>query len=859
MTVKSLLLASIVIVAVAPAAYAQNPPRPSPPSPPATTSAAADDDAPEIVVTGQRPRGSVPGDIQPTQVLSPADVRSYGVSSVGALIAELAPQTTSGRGGAPVILLSGRRISSFAEIRDLPTEAIARVDILPEEVALKYGYPATQKVVNIVLRERFRSFTSELGDGVATAGGRNTPSGQFGFLRIQKNGRLNIDLKYQDAAGLSEAQRGISAPAVAGSNLTDLAPFRSLLAATRQFSGNAVLARNLSDTVSATLNGRVQVDDSTRSNGRALLTLRQGGTTLFSYPDTVGALQQRAQTFAAHVGATANGTVGTSGWRWNAVANYDQTRGKTFSDTGLDIAGTQALVDAGLLDPTRPLTPAQTLLRATDLARSLARNADASVLLNGELATLPAGKVASSLKLGGQYDGFDSTALRAGVATSGHVSRTTLDAQGNVDVPIASRHRDVLGFAGELSANANARVRRLSDFGTLTTLGYGLNWTPVSGVNLLVSRSREDGAPTPQQLGNPLITTANAPVYDFIRGTNALVSRVDGGNAALAGFDVRAFRAGLTVKPFVDKELTLVAAYTSQRTRNLIGSLPSATAAIQAAFPDRFVRDAGGTLLRVDNRPVNFAQEDASQFRYGLTFSQPLKSKRPSPEQLRAVFDKLRASGVRLGGGGPGGDRGGGDRGGPPGGGAAAAGASGPGGAGRPGGFNGRGGGGPFGGGQGGRLQLAVFHTIHLTDRLNIRDGLPVYDRLNGAASGNGGGQPRHEVEVNAGWANNGIGARVSGDYQSATRVDSGTGGQLRFGALTTLNFRLFADLGRQLNLVKDHPWLIGTRVTFAIDNILDTRQQVTDGLGAVPQAYQPGYRDPLGRVVRVSVRKLFF
>ncbi|MFX5252973.1 hypothetical protein ABTD06_19685, partial [Acinetobacter baumannii] len=80
------------------------------------------------------------GDIPPEQQLGPADIRSYGVNSVAELLTELAPQTYSGRGGggAPVVLLNGKRISGFQEIRDLPTEAIARVDILPEEVALKY-------------------------------------------------------------------------------------------------------------------------------------------------------------------------------------------------------------------------------------------------------------------------------------------------------------------------------------------------------------------------------------------------------------------------------------------------------------------------------------------------------------------------------------------------------------------------------------------------------------------------------------------------------------------------------------------------------------------------------------------------
>ncbi|MEG8028125.1 TonB-dependent receptor plug domain-containing protein [Sphingomonas aerolata] len=74
--------------------------------------------------------------------------------------------------GAPVVLLNGRRISSFSEIRDIPTEAIQRVEILPEEVALKYGYRADQKVVNFVLRRRFRAVTAEAIDRMPTEGAR---------------------------------------------------------------------------------------------------------------------------------------------------------------------------------------------------------------------------------------------------------------------------------------------------------------------------------------------------------------------------------------------------------------------------------------------------------------------------------------------------------------------------------------------------------------------------------------------------------------------------------------------------------------------------------------------------------------
>ena len=76
----------------------------------------------------------------------------------------VAPQTGSARGrggGRPILLLNGQRISGFREMRDLPPEAIERMEILPEEVALKYGYAADQRVVNIVLRRRFNSTNVE--------------------------------------------------------------------------------------------------------------------------------------------------------------------------------------------------------------------------------------------------------------------------------------------------------------------------------------------------------------------------------------------------------------------------------------------------------------------------------------------------------------------------------------------------------------------------------------------------------------------------------------------------------------------------------------------------------------------------
>jgi hypothetical protein len=38
----------------------------------------------------------------------------------------------------------------------------------------------------------------------------------------------------------------------------------------------------------------------------------------------------------------------------------------------------------------------------------------------------------------------------------------------------------------------------------------------------------------------------------------------------------------------------------------------------------------------------------------------------------------------------------------------------------------------------------------------------------------------------------------------------------------------------------------------------MDARQRVVDGSGATPAGFAPGYLDPLGRAVTLSLRKAF-
>ncbi|WP_062792030.1 TonB-dependent receptor [Sphingobium chlorophenolicum] len=863
------------------------------------------DEADEIIVTGQPQRGAVVGNIKPEQQLSPADVRALGVTSIAEMISELSPQTN----GSPVILLNGKRISSFSEIQDIPSEAVARVDILPEETALAYGYAPTQKVVNIVLRQRFRAETADLRAGTTMQGGRENGSVEGALLRIRGDNRFTLNMQYKTAASLLESERGVT-PTVQGQRANqlsgidaflvgengmtsgELANHRTLSPATESFATNATLSRALGK-VSMTVNGRLELSDSDSLQGyeSEQLVLAAGNpfspfadeTSFYRYFRQSGVLGQQIKGTTGHVGVTLNGLLG-GGWQWSFTGNGDYSSTRTSTDRGFGAAAVQGAVNAGA-DPFGSFSSDLLSSRVIDRAKAESRAVQGDLLLSGSLFDLPAGAVTTAVRLGGSANGFDSWSIRSGVERDSSYDREIGSGQISIDMPITSRSKGVLGAVGDIGVNVNAAAQRYSDFGTLSTLGYGMRWRPVPAVQLLVSANQDRAAPTGTQITDPEIRTPNVPVFDYATGQTVLITQVSGGNAALKESVRDQFRLSANIKPFDKPNLTLTATYTNSRTRNPIAAFPTPSPAIEAAFPDQFVR-TGGVLTEIRAFPVNYLRSQSEQLRWGFDFSIPLKShiqkvveawraagakpeERPKELQdLRGLFGNRGPGGGQPPQGQDGGDRprGEGGPGGPGGGGSGGSfgggGQRGPGGGfGGPGGF----GGGGRGGGGGGRLSFSLYHTWHFTESILIAPGVPELDLLNGDATGSSGGQPRHELNARVGYINNGLGARLSVDWESGTHVDgalAGTGGgasRLDFGSLTTVDLRLFANLGQMPSLVKQHPFLRGTRISIGIDNLFNQRRSVTDANGMTPVRYQPGYLDPIGRAVTISFRKLFF
>lgn len=961
---------AVAVVAVPATAQGQAQPRPKA-SAPRPAPEAEEDEGPEITVTGQRPRGSVPGDIQPEVTLSAADIRTYGVSSVTDLLTELSAQTTSAQGragGRPVVLLNGRRISGFQEIASLPTEAIERVDILPEEAALRLGYSSDQRVVNFVLRRRFRAITAEIEGGGATGGALRTGKVDTTLLRIARDRRLTWNFNYTGATSLLESDRNlvaqasaapfsvlgnVTAPnggeidpalsAIAGQPLSvaglpatvsgrppltafsatpnpaGTSSYRTLLPARRALSTNATYSRTIFGNVTATLNGTYEASNSESLLGLATAALPvpagnpfspfAGPVTVDRYLVEAGPRGRQVKGDTSHLGLIFNGD--QRSWRWAVTGSLDRSLTRTLSDGTLDLSGLTGRIAANdpAVNPFARIDPAAIGPFGRDIARSLSTIVVTEATASGPLVSLPGGKAALSLKVGYATSDQSSRSLRAGALNTSDLGRGTTSAQASVDLPITGRRTGFLDAIGNLSLNGNLALKRLSDYGRLTTLGYGFNWSPIAAVTVIGSRTRDDGAPTVTQLGAPIVTTPDARVFDYVTGQSVAVTAIDGGNPGLRADSRRVTKLAMWLRPLGDPSLILSADYVRTQTRDAILNFPAPTATIEAAFPGRFTRDAGGRLLRVDTRPVDIDRRDEEQLRWGIYFTHRL-GKTPDLTAVRAAFRQSGGFGLnRLlgepqrrnrtapsGGAAPGAT-------GPivppgsptasapapggaapdatatppqtgatptPGAGASPAPGPAPGataGPGRtPGGF----GGGGFGGGPGGarpnfgagRLELSLYHTLRLRDRLTLSPGGPVFDALEGFALAGSGGTPRNEVQANVGATYLGAGARLTANWAQGTTVAGGTGAaptDLRFAARTTINLRLFADASPFWKFVRDNRWLIGTRVALNVRNLLNSRPRVTDATGTTPISYQPDLLDPTGRTITLSIRKLLF
>ena len=261
-------------------------------------------------------------------------------------------------------------------------------------------------------------------------------------------------------------------------------------------------------------------------------------------------------------------------------------------------------------------------------ARPRARNdhapADLTATANGNLFKLPAGDASAHRPRRRRAPSiWTATGDRAGVGTANSLGRTSGTAAVNLDLPISRRNRDFSAL-GNLTLNANAEVDQLSDFGTLTTVRRAAP----TGRRSTGSTSSPAGPARKarrriNQLGDPVLETPGTRIFDFTTGETVLVDRDhrrQPGPRCRPAHGVQARRQLAAVRKI---DLRLRADYVHSTIDRPISSITGPTPAIEAAFPERFVRDVRpGQLVSVDLRPVNFDSATRDTLRVGLRFHQ---------------------------------------------------------------------------------------------------------------------------------------------------------------------------------------------------------------------------------------------
>jgi hypothetical protein len=811
----------------------------------------ADDDTAEIVVVGIR--GSAVTDIVPIAVLGREAIDATGASTMAELLQAIRGTTQSADGSDPIFLLNAQRVSGYQEIGSLPPEAIEKIEILPEPAALRFGFPPTRRVVNFITKRRFRQVEAKASAGSTTPWGSATEKANLGMTRLHDDGRLTLNLEYGRTDPLYQSDRRIlpdpdipfdavgnvtgldggeidpALSALAGQTVTiapvpgapsdrdtlagfaaganrprlfDVGPYATLAPRNDRLKAEAVIADRIGGTLAGSFSVSAEQSRDRALGGPATAGLIVPGTNPFS-PFAGPVLLNRYLTEVDplhHRETTITLHAGATlrgaiaGWQWDLTASLDQKQVDGRSELGIDPTAADAAIAAGA-DPFAPLDPALLTARLVDRTRQRTRTAEAKAVVTNTPILLPAGRIAMTASLEAAQSSAVSSS-RGSDPFELRLARGRIEGSLAVNVPLTSRRARVLPAIGDLSVNASANLRRVGGFGSLHDTTYGAVWSPVEGLQLLATVKASAAAPDMTEQSIPQIQFANVGVFDFGTGRTDLVTVIRGGNPDLLAEHRLVRSLALNVKPFARSELRLSATYQATRIRNQTGTVSAVMPKTEAILPDLFTRDSAGRLVSVAYRPINFYLERQRSLQLTLNASGKLGKTPPqSSSGPKAAPEPPQAS-----------------------------------------------------------YYAGIGPTIKFEDRLQLRPGAPQLDLLSGDSIGTW--TPRAFGYAYGGINYQGFGATFNAWYGAARRVRGAVpAADLRFLSLFKLNVGAYLPLRR---LLPREDWTRKLQLRLDVENITNARQQVRDGNGAVPFRYQSAYQDPIGRIVTITLRKLF-
>lgn len=801
----------------------------------------------DIVVTGQR--GSAITSIAPVATFDSDAIAAIGAPSLPELLRTIRGTTQAADGSEPIFLIDGQRVSGYNEVATLPPEAIAKVEVLPEAAALRFGFPPTRRVVNFITKPRFRQAEAIASNGVPTRGGNAAQKLNAGLTRLRDGTRLTLSAEYRHTSPIFQSERDVApdpgvpfdplgnifavnggeidpalsaaagrtvtvapVPLDAGSRtlagfaagagmarLYDFGAERTLVPANDAVKGGLVYARRIGGTLSGSisLSGEQVLDRAVLGPADAILLVPPGNPAspfnrpvlLYRFLTEAPSMHQRTRVTTLNAGATLRGAI--AGWRWDLTATIDRKQTDRDTERGIDVSAANAAIAAGR-DPFAPLDPALlgTVLRSRERIR--VQNSSFKTVIAGSPFNLPAGKTTLTATIEAESGGASSRD-RSGSGSALRLARARIEGGVAIDLPITSRDRKVLGAIGTLSLNGSLNVRSLRGFGTLHDSTLGATWSPARPIQFLLMQRHSATAPDISTQATPRTVTPNVPFLDYRTGTTEIISLIQSGNPGLRAERKATRSLGFTLQPIPGSALRLSATYEATTLRDQTGNIYASGALIEAAAPGLFVRNAQGRLIEATLRPINFALERQRMLNILVNANGQVGKPKPAPA-----------------GGKP-----------PP----------------R---WNYWAGTGP---------------SIKFLDQLILTRGAPVLDLLAGD-SVNGGGTARISGYAYGGASKGGNGFTFDFWASGASHVRGGAPTTtLRFGTVFKLNLAAFASLHE---ILPKADWAKRTQIRIEVANATDWHPGVTDATGSVPSRFQRDLMEPTGRTITLALRKRF-
>lgn len=527
-------------------------------------------DASEIVVTGRKSPRQLDG-ARPIDDLSAPRLSTYGARSIAELIERLRQQ----QGGRPFsIVVNGRRIQSLSDINDLPAEALESAQIFSPADAQRFGYAATDRLLNLTFKKNFRTLAADLdGDG-SSDGGAKSGSGTLRGVRLAGESRLNSTASTKTAAGLLSSQRPLTDESASSSLIN-----QSLIPRSQQFT--------------ATFGAAIPI-------GSNVADIGARGERLASSRQMAGsALIQRDVTESGGINLSYNKTFNGFFLTLLSAVEYSRAVSRVQSEGGCKDSFVRRCYRQDLLTTTF--------------------GTETESVLSGKIVAVPAGEVRMDVALSRRQsltyakDRLNSRQERTSYGTT--TSRL------NINFPLVAPGTTPLGFLGRVDVIPSIDYNAADGIGGAAGINMGFIWSPSSSLQINASSSRRTVLASNADVNAPEQILVGLTAYDYRTMAIVPIEQIIGGARLPPQIMLERNISTAFNKAVGRVQLAANLTFASTEARRPPISLREPTAFLESIFPNRFTRSANGTLVRVDTRPFSAISQSTSTLSASLNLS----------------------------------------------------------------------------------------------------------------------------------------------------------------------------------------------------------------------------------------------